>query len=114
MQPEARISQAIRNLVKERGGFAFKVWGNAQMMAGLPDVICCYRGLFVAFETKTPTGVISNRQRYVLRAINERGGIVAVPRSVSDARNVLDRIDEWRDGRGHVTDDFRAQWPEGL
>lgn len=95
MQPEARISQAIRNLVKHRGGFAFKVWGNAQMLAGLPDVICCYRGLFVAFEVKTPVGELSNRQRYVLRRIERCGGIVAVPRSVEDAEKILDAID-WR------------------
>lgn len=93
MQPEARISRDIRKLVTERGGFAFKVWGNAQMMTGLPDLICCYRGVFVAFETKTPTGTVSARQAYVHRVIAAAGGVIAVPRSVADARNVLRGID---------------------
>lgn len=98
MQPEARISQAIRKLIKQRGGFAFKVWGNAQMMTGLPDLICCYRGVFVAFETKTPEGKDPTaRQSYVHRLIARAGGIVEVPRNVADASNVLDRIDTWYD-----------------
>lgn len=94
MQPEARISQKIRLMVKLRGGFAFKVWGNAQMMTGLPDLICCYRGVFVAFETKTPEGKEPTaRQLYVHGIIKRAGGVVAVPRSVADARNVLRGID---------------------
>lgn len=108
MQPEARISRAIRNLVTHRGGFAFKVWGNAQMIAGLPDLICVYRGVFVAFEVKTPVGKVSTRQWYVMRAIKRAGGIVAVPVSVADASDVLSRIDEWCESRGHVTDALRA------
>lgn len=108
MQPEARISRDIRKLVKERGGFCFKVWGSEMMMAGLPDLICCYRGLFVAFEVKTPVGRLSQRQRYVLRVIQDRGGIAAVPRSVRDASDVLDRIDASLGMCGHVTDALSA------
>lgn len=108
MQPEARISRDIRKLVKERGGFCFKVWGSEFMMAGLPDLICCYRGLFVAFEVKTPVGTLSKRQRYVLNAIQRCGGIVAVPRSVADARNVLRRVDASLATDGALTDDLRT------
>lgn len=101
-------------MVKSRGGFAFKVWGNAQMMTGLPDLICCYRGVFVAFETKTPSGRLSERQRYVLRVIERSGGVVSVPRSVAEASNVLDRIDEWRAHDRHVTDELRASLPKQM
>lgn len=108
MQPEARISRAIRQLVTERGGFMFKVWGNAQMVTGLPDLVGVYRGLFVAFETKTPVGKLSPRQRYVLRLIDRSGGIASVPRSAADASNVLDRVDSWCESRGHATDALRT------
>lgn len=108
MQPEARISSAIRRMVIERGGFAFKVWGNAQMMAGLPDLVCCYRGVFVAFETKTPTGTTSAIQRHVIARIDRAQGVVRVPRSVADASDVLDRIDTWIALHGDLVDDMRA------
>lgn len=103
-QPESRISRNIMKAVRERGGFCFKVHGNELMTAGLPDIVCCYRGLFIGFETKTPTGVVSQRQRYVMTNIMEAEGVVTVPRSVQDAIAVLDAIDagtlefgdEWR------------------
>lgn len=92
-QPETRIQRAIQAMVRERGGFVFKVHGSETMMAGLPDLIVCYRGLFVAFEVKTPSGKVSPRQRYVMRNIMGAQGVVTVPRSVADASDVLDRID---------------------
>lgn len=107
-QPESRISRAIQKLIKDKGGFAFKVWGSEFMLAGLPDIIAVYRGVFVAFEVKTPVGQVSKRQWYVMRAIKRAGGVVAVPRSVADALNVLAGIDAWAAGVAHVTDDLSA------
>lgn len=98
MQPEGRITARIRKAVTERGGFAFKVWGSEHMMAGLPDLVVCYRGLFIGMEVKTATGVVSARQRYVHRLIRAAGGIVVVPRSLADALVVLDAVDVWVNG----------------
>ena len=94
MQPEARISRAIQKRLKERGAFCFKVHGSEHMMAGLPDIIACYRGLFVGFEVKTATGRVSDRQVYVHKQIERADGEVHVVRSVDDAERVLDSIDE--------------------
>lgn len=112
VQPEARISRNIIKAVKERGGFAFKVHGSEHMMAGLPDIVCCYRGFFIGFETKTPTGVVSPRQRYVMQHIMGAQGIVTVPRNVADALNVLDRVDAWCAGEGDLSDDLSACFDE--
>lgn len=95
MQPEARISQSIRNLIIHRGGFAFKVWGSERMMAGLPDIIGCYHGLIIGVETKTPEGKgPSARQRYVHKRMRAAGAIVVVARTVRDVSNVLDAMDD--------------------
>lgn len=91
-------------MVRERGGFCFKVHGSEHMTVGLPDIVCCYRGLFVGFEVKTPTGVVSERQRYVMRNIMGAQGIVTVPRSVQDAEEVLNLID---DGKLEFGDEWR-------
>jgi len=93
-QPESRLSRAILTEIRNRGGFAFKVHGGPLMMVGLPDIVACYRGRFLALETKMPAGALHGRQAYVLRAIERAGGVVAVPRSVPDAREVLRAIDE--------------------
>jgi hypothetical protein len=93
-------------MVKARGGFVFKVHGSETMMAGLPDLIVCYRGIFIGFEVKTPTGHVSERQRYVMRQVMNAQGIVTVPRSVTDASDVLDRVDVWLNARGDVSNEL--------
>ena len=63
-------------------------------MAGLPDIIVCYRGVFIGLETKTPEGHgPTKRQEYVHGRINDAEGVVAVVRSVHDALNVLYAVD---------------------
>jgi hypothetical protein len=93
VQPETRIQRAIQKMVKERGGFVYKVHGSETMMAGLPDLAIIYRGVPVYFEVKTPTGKLSDRQRYVMRELIKRGAVVGVPRSVADASAMLDEVD---------------------
>jgi hypothetical protein len=93
VQPETRIQRAIQKMVKERGGFVFKVHGSETMMAGLPDHVIVYRGVPVYFEVKTPTGQLSDRQRYVMRQLVKAGAVVGVPRSVADASAMLDEVD---------------------
>jgi hypothetical protein len=98
-QRESKISVAIQKMIRSRGGFCFKVWGNPMMMTGLPDIMCCYRGLFIGFETKVmdENSTTSLRQDYVHRKISEAEGLVFVPRSVQDASDALDEIDDYLD-----------------
>jgi hypothetical protein len=105
-QRESKISLDIQHMIRERGGFCFKVWGNPMMMAGLPDVICCYRGIFIGFETKVmdENSETSLRQDYVHRKIDESGGLVYVLRCVQDVTEVLDSIDDSFTHNGSVTD----------
>lgn len=109
-QREAKISQNIQKMIKSRGGFCFKVWGNPMMMNGLPDIICCYRGLFIGFETKTELGSTDARQEYVHRKLSEAGGLVFVPRNVQDASEVLDLIDDTLEEGEDVTEDIRREY----
>jgi len=91
-QRESRLSRNIANAMKDKHKsdlFVFKVWGSEHMMAGLPDLIGCYRGTFFAFETKTADGKVSRRQEYVMGLIKRAGGTVAVVRSVADALDAL-------------------------
>jgi len=63
------------------------------MMAGLPDQIMCYRGRFVAMEVKMPEGKTSKIQERRLHQIRESGGHAFVVRSVEDAMDALDDVD---------------------
>lgn len=81
--------------LEQRGAFCFKVHGSPWMMAGLPDIICCYRGHYIALETKMPDGGNASQvQQLVHSKIARSGGVVLVVRSVDQALNVLVQIDE--------------------
>lgn len=93
-QGESRLSRRIAHAVRERGGFVFKVHGGPTMMVGLPDLVICYRGRYIALETKMPEGKgPSPAQRLRIHQIRRAGGLSYVVRSVRAAMMVLNRVD---------------------
>jgi len=69
--------------------YCFKEHGGSYGSSGIPDIICCYRGRFVAFEVKTAKGKTTALQDINIRKINKAGGIACVVRSVDDVKNIL-------------------------
>lgn len=69
--------------------FAFKSHGGMYGVAGLADIICCYRGRFVAFEVKTPTGRLTKIQETMLRRINDAMGYAYKVTSVDEVQSIL-------------------------
>lgn len=90
MQPEAKLGHKIRAALEARGAFVFKVHGSGMMMAGLPDLIVCYRGLYLGMEVKMPGNKPSVRQEFVHAKIRQAEGIVGVVYSVDDALKLLE------------------------
>lgn len=94
-QPESRIVRRILNHIKDLDdAFAFKVHGSRYMMVGLPDIIVCLAGGFVALEVKVPEerDETSPRQEYVIGLIRQAGGIAEVVCSVDEARSLLNYV----------------------
>lgn len=57
-----------------------KVWGGGFQKAGIPDLLCCIRGKFVALELKTEKGRPSVLQKFNIYKIQESGGYARVLR----------------------------------
>jgi hypothetical protein len=110
-QAESKLSREIMSALRARGVFCFKVHGGPTMMAGLPDIVACVPtcicgrvecirhvnlpkfGMFVGFETKTPTGGDPTAvQVHVHNNIRSSFGRVFVVRSVQDAVAALDML----------------------
>lgn len=98
-QPEARLSRKIMDALRAEGAFVFKVHGDEYTLAGLPDIIGCYRGYFLALETKMPgkQGNTSARQDYVHQKIRDAQGLVAVVTSIPEALGYLRTIESLDD-----------------
>ena len=53
----------------------FKVWGGGFQRSGIPDLICCINGVFVALELKGKGGKPTKLQELNINHINAAGGI---------------------------------------
>lgn len=87
-QRESRLSGRIRQALNDLPEtFSFKIHGSETMLAGLPDLLVCRRGLFLGVETKMPESRsnLSERQKYVHELIRGAGGDVVVACSVEEA-----------------------------
>lgn len=60
--------------------YHIKIWGGGFQRAGIPDLLCCIRGKFVALELKTEKGTATVLQKYNLFQIQEAGGYARVLR----------------------------------
>lgn len=93
MQPEYRIVQNIKKLIRSRGGWCVKIHGGPYQDAGTPDLLACYKGRFIAIEVKTARGVARPEQKATQRAITASGGYAIITHLIGEVADVLDEID---------------------
>ena len=88
--------QKIKNLLKSRGSYCEKIFGGGYQASGIPDILCCYRGYFVAIEVKSPTGKgrASDIQKLKIKAIRDAGGVAFITDNIEDVERVLKFIDD--------------------
>lgn len=92
VKEETNLQQNVQRLIKERGGYVVKQHGSMITEPGRPDLLICYKGLFIAFECKVENEKPTRQQGINIRNIKKAGGITAVIRSLEEAERVLDYI----------------------
>lgn len=55
-------------------GWYTKIWGGGYQKAGIPDLICCIKGRFIAIEVKASNGRPSELQKLNTNRIRDSGG----------------------------------------
>lgn len=63
--------------------------GSNNPSTGVPDILTCIKGRFVAIEVKTPTGKLTKIQQYQIDQINKSGGVAFVATSLENVRMEL-------------------------
>jgi len=93
---EQQYQSKIVKYLESRGAYVIKVV--AASKKGVPDVIACYKGQFIAIEVKTPLtrSNTSKLQEYNLDKISEAGGLSGVAVDIDDINPMLNRIDNGR------------------
>ena len=90
---ESEIISAIKEYLKTVSNcFYWKEHGGEYGQAGIPDIICCLSGKFIAFEVKTDKGKTTVLQEITLRKIRRAGGYAEVVRSVSDVKTIIEKL----------------------
>lgn len=90
---ESEIVSAIKEYLKTVNNcFYWKEHGGEFGQAGIPDIICCLNGKFIAFEVKTDKGKTTVLQEITLRKIRRAGGYAEVVRSVIDVKTIIEKL----------------------
>ena len=94
MTPEGKVKKQVREYLRKKGIWFYQPVQNGMGQVGIPDFICCYKGQFIAIETKAPgkiANVTANQQR-VIDEIREHGGLAMVVDSIDSLEVVLDLL----------------------
>lgn len=86
---QATIMQYLR---REPGVWAVKYVPTLNSEAGVPDILCCVGGQFIALEVKQATGRVTPLQGEQMRRIASTGGIAAVVRNLDEAREIIEEV----------------------
>ena len=87
------VAAILRLLKKTPGCFAWKEHGGMYGTAGIPDIIACVDGRFVAFEVKAETGRLSRLQEVTLGRIRDAGGKAYMVRSAAEAAAIMKEME---------------------
>ncbi|ADV45492.1 VRR-NUC domain-containing protein [Nitratifractor salsuginis] len=84
---EQKIQKRILRFLKDIGAYPAKiVTGNR---AGIPDILACVNGRFVAIEVKVPGKEATKLQDLHLQRIKEAGGVAFVAHGADEVREAL-------------------------
>jgi archaeal holliday junction resolvase (hjc) len=89
---EQDIQRKIIKYLESVGAYVVKVV--ASNKSGTPDILACYRGIFLAVEVKRPETKtnVSELQEYNIKKIKEAGGIAIVSWDLDAVKATIDNI----------------------
>lgn len=90
--PESDYKERLRQYLTEQGIYWTNIQGGFGVAPGAPDMILCVDGKFVAFESKTYRGHLSDDQKIQRGKIEASGGLYFITKTMDQAKKILDDI----------------------
>ena len=78
MTPEKRVKDKVKIILDQMGVWHFSPASNGYGRAGIPDIICCVNGSFLAIECKAGKGDTTALQDREIAAIRRANGVAIV------------------------------------
>ena len=89
--PEGKVKKKVKEYLQSIGAWYYMPVSNGMGRVGCPDILVCYKGMFMAFETKAPgkiKNVTANQQREI-DGIQRANGLAHVVDDVEQVKSLL-------------------------
>ena len=91
MTPEGKVKKKVKEYLQSIGAWYYMPVSNGMGRSGCPDILVCYKGLFMAFETKAPGKIknVSANQEREIAAILSANGLAHVVDDVDQVKVII-------------------------
>ena len=95
MTPEGKVKKKVQQILKDRGAYYFSPVTGGFGRSGIPDIIVCYKGNFVAIECKAGYNKPTALQEAEMKKINNAQGVAIWVNqdTIEDVTKLLDTIE---------------------
>ncbi len=94
--PEGKVKKKVKDYLKSIGAWYYMPVSNGMGRAGCPDILVCYEGRFLAFETKA-AGKIKNvtpNQKREIADIKRANGLAHVVDCVEQVQVIMEQVND--------------------
>ena len=78
LTPEAKVKAKVVKLLRQYNAYYFFPPANGYGRSGIPDIICCINGKFIAIECKAGDNKPTELQKFEISRIRKAKGVAAV------------------------------------
>ena len=78
MTPEGKVKKQVKKILDDFGAYHFSPLTAGYGRSGVPDIIVCYKGRFIAIECKAGKGKLTALQEYNIEQIKRNQGLAIV------------------------------------
>jgi hypothetical protein len=95
---EKWVKQQVVKMLKDRGAYYFYPVASGYMTTGVPDIIACYKGMFLGIECKAGTNKPTVIQERNLSLIRENEGVAMVinESNLVALKDFLEHMETWK------------------
>lgn len=96
MGPEKIFEYKVKDFILKQGGWLVKFFANRMTKKGIPDVLACVNGYFLAVEIKAQNGKSSTLQIHNCKKIRASGGqaFILYPSGFDEFKHVVKGLNE--------------------